>query len=657
MIFSHLIFQIFIIDDLALAVAGGMAIISAGLPIIAAAGAAIGIYNLGSNALNAYEIELLKAEDELIKTTMMRQDSLYREALIQIETTRSQDMQNISQENLFRDSIISDNQIKIEALIQQDLINQINIQSNYDMNIMNNESIQNLGLYDQLLNQNDIDLFGQTNLLIQNYETAIPNIQTNLQSVNDNLTIKIDEGSIYNATQFLRIDNINTDQEYRINILETQAQENPIMKEEDLRIILNQTVTQPLLEQVPTQTTELLKPELSQLEIQVQNHQNSLTKQIEDQQNATFGRFDTFNQELSNFANTVPIATNEILHPSFVRINTDIANQNSRIRNIPSTTIDLIDPKINTITENTQNIQGELATINQNVTNNNNANTGEILSAIGLVAVGVTTNKVLLTDLTATATKFVGETWKKFTDSALLGKALDLLNLALNFHNAAMLSADLGRSLLYMIENVLTAIGIHDQDGNPIDIASILGTSVENFAKGVLGAENYANAKAEFNALNRIYQAGMNIMYTVGSMIDTSQSIMENVGEYVGKIGNALRRSGQVAENAFKPMQERWDAITQRESRFKNIVERIEQAQEVTDAVGNIAGDVISLKEDYKTLTENRTEMKEAIKGYETTQTSVGVSEDHVSPDSVVALEEDASLNSEAPIDLESARF
>jgi hypothetical protein len=621
MIFSHLIFQIFIIDDLALAVAGGMAIISAGLPIIAAAGAAIGIYNLGSNALNAYEIELLKAEDELIKTTMMMQDSLYREALIQIETTRSQDMQNISQENLFRDSIISDNQIKIESLIQQDLINQFNIQSNYDMNIMNNESIQNLGLYDQLLNQNDIDLFGQTNLLIQNYETAIPNIQTNLQSVNDNLTIKIDEGSIYNATQFLRIDNINTDQEYRINILENQAQENPIMKEEDLRIILNQTVTQPLLEQVPIQTTDLLKPELSQLEIQVQNHQQQLTKQIEDQQNATFGRFDTFNQELSNFANTVPIATNEILHPSFVRINTDLANQNARIINIPSTTIDLIDPKINTITENTQNIQGELATINQNIANTDNnraLETAGIIGAIGVVGAGVAMNRDILNGL-STSVSNLGTQMSNLFRKLGIDRMLNMLNTGLLLHNAMMLSNNLAQSLLYIIDNVINFIGFQatDAEGNVITASQVLGGTIQNFIIGMIGEEAYINARIELNKANRIYQAATNVAYTVVSFADIIKEISEIIVENTGKIGNALRRSGAVLENSYNIMPERNGIKTAMQKKLERFNEGLQELTEGAETFVELTELLVEGKENIRELTTGMGEFDKSLQEQE----------------------------------------
>lgn len=606
----------FIIDDLAIAAAVTAAIgfIEVGLPIIAAAGAAIGIYNLGSNALNAYEIELLKAEDELIKTTMMRQDSLYRNALIEIETTRSQDMQNISQENLFRDSIISDNQIKIDNLIQQDLINQANIQLNYDMNIMNNESIQNLGLYDQLLNQNDINLNQQQNLLIQNYEIAIPNLQTNLQTVNDNLSSQIIEGNIYNATQFSRIDNINTDQEYRINILETQAQENPIMKEEDLRIILNQTVTQPLLEQVPIQTTELLKPELSQLEIQVQNHQQKLTKQIEDQQNASFGRFDTFNQELSNFANTVPIATNEILHPNFVRINTDLANQNSRIRNIPSTTIDLIDPKINTITEN---IQGELATINQNVTNNN-ANTGLIIGAIGVVGTAVAVNKGMLTGLT-TSVANLGTNMSNLFRKLGIDRMLNMLNTGLLLHNAMMLSNNLAQSLLYIIDNVINFIGFQatDAEGNAITASQVLGGTIQNFIIGMIGEEAYINARIELNKANRIYQAATNVAYTVVSFADIIKEISEIIVENTGKIGNALRRSGAVLENSYNIMPERNGIKTAMQKKLERFNEGLQELTEGAETFVELTELLVEGKENIRELTTGMGEFDKSLQEQE----------------------------------------
>ena len=310
-----------------------------------------------------------------------------------------------------------------------------------------------------------------------------------------------------------------------------------------------------------------------------------------------------------------------------------------------------IDPTLRPIVTNIQNqtnvISGQVTSINAKTTANlavSNANN----SLLGLL-------NAKTTAMATTLTTFVTTTWTKFINSRLVDKAINAMNLALNIHNAAMLSRDLGDTFLYMLSNVLSAIGIKDDDGNPYDIASLIGNTVENIIVSVVGQEVWDNTSKQFNALNRIYQSGMNVIYTVSNIVDSSRNILETVGEYVGKIGNALRRSGEVAENAYQPMQEKFDNISN--NRFEKFFDKVENFEEKVSAVDMVASDIISIQDSINEFQTNKAQFKADIRQYQTSQTNINESEPMDYPESLKTLEEEAKLNSEAPVNLEDARF
>ena len=255
-------------------------------------------------------------------------------------------------------------------------------------------------------------------------------------------------------------------------------------------------------------------------------------------------------------------------------------------------------------------------------------------------------------------TDWIIDKFQKLANSRVFDKAISLLNLALNIHSNVMLSQDLGESFLYMFSNILASIGIKDDEGNPFDFASIIGNSIEDILRNVLGDAVYNNASKTFNSLNRIYQAGINVISSISQIIDSSRTITETIGEYVGKIGNALRNSRAVAENAYKPMQEKWDKLTEAtNSKWSNFWDKVEDIEDKVSVVDTVASEVLSIQETVNELKNNREEFRQSIRDYETTQTNIVESEDHIVNKSLEDLEIDAKLNSDAPVTLESARF
>jgi hypothetical protein len=107
-----------------------------------------------------------------------------------------------------------------------------------------------------------------------------------------------------------------------------------------------------------------------------------------------------------------------------------------------------------------------------------------------------------------------------------LDRILNVLTFITVLHNAFMLSNQLGQTLFSAISNGLSAIGIEDDEGNPLDIGSIVSGGVESVITQIIGAENYAQMSAEWKKANRIYQAATNLLWAFQSI---GYSILESL--------------------------------------------------------------------------------------------------------------------------------
>ena len=121
-------------------------------------------------------------------------------------------------------------------------------------------------------------------------------------------------------------------------------------------------------------------------------------------------------------------------------------------------------------------------------------------------------------------------------------------------------------------------------------MGQIIGTSIDNFAKSILGVETVNGIKAEWKKYSRIYQAAANLMWSIQSIGYSIISILELVGEMTGKIGNALKGAGAVAERAFQ-----WfNPQPSYHNRFFTALDKIEN---ITSNIDSVAGEVLNVTE------------------------------------------------------------
>ncbi|AFZ56914.1 hypothetical protein H6G54_12075 [Anabaena cylindrica FACHB-243] len=132
-----------------------------------------------------------------------------------------------------------------------------------------------------------------------------------------------------------------------------------------------------------------------------------------------------------------------------------------------------------------------------------------------------------------------------------LDRVMNLLTFAVTVHNAGMLSQNILVTLTQAMQNVIDLIGVKDDANNPVQLSTLINSSISDFVKNVVGKENYDNVIKQWNYYNRIYQASANIFSSLLNMGDSITQGLQVIGGQTGKIGNALRAWGAVSEKAY----------------------------------------------------------------------------------------------------------
>jgi hypothetical protein len=250
------------------------------------------------------------------------------------------------------------------------------------------------------------------------------------------------------------------------------------------------------------------------------------------------------------------------------------------------------------------------------IKNNTNVNTGNVLSAVntGQNAAQLALLKTIDTKLgpqipDSSIGKFLPDFLFRFNQVAFwlhLDRVLNVLTWWQTLHNAYMLSNNLGQTLTGAFGNVLNILGIKDAEGKPIDLDSMIGTTLDNFAKRSLGEQEWGSIKTEWKKFNRIYQATANILNSVQSIGHSVLGALNVVGSWNASIGNALRKWGVVAENAYQWMNPQVN--------FQNrFFVGLETATNVVSQVDQVTSEVLSVQDNVKQIGEQSQELQKSL--------------------------------------------
>lgn len=207
----------------------------------------------------------------------------------------------------------------------------------------------------------------------------------------------------------------------------------------------------------------------------------------------------------------------------------------------------------------------------------------------GMAAITGLNNVILKTKLTVQ--------WLK------LDRLLNLLNLAANLHNAAMLSRDLLETLIGTIENVLATFGLRDAEGNPFDLGGMVSGTFSTVVTTILGAETVEGINQTWNKANRILSAASSVVWSVRSIGDSVLNALSIGFGWVGKIGNALELAGVIHERF-------WNQVNPNPNFDNKFFTVIENAENVISNIDAVAGEVQSVTDTVTQIEESRQQIR-----------------------------------------------
>lgn len=205
--------------------------------------------------------------------------------------------------------------------------------------------------------------------------------------------------------------------------------------------------------------------------------------------------------------------------------------------------------------------------------------------------------------------QFAEKAWR----ATRLDKVMNALTLITVLHNAAMLSTSLFSSLGDVTSTALQAIGIKDEEGNPLDVNELLTKTADEFASSLLGEEIWKGTKQTWHKLNRIVTTASNLIWTVRSIADSAREVAEWTAENTGKIGNALKRWRVVSEKAYGWMPEQVNSGTALQRRWDRIRNGAENLDDAASSLQGVLSEVTNVQQEFQELTEQRQAFSQAL--------------------------------------------
>lgn len=204
---------------------------------------------------------------------------------------------------------------------------------------------------------------------------------------------------------------------------------------------------------------------------------------------------------------------------------------------------------------------------------------------------------------------FAEKAWK----ATQMQKVLDVLTFIGVMHNVSMLSRNVGETFLEVVGQGIQAAGVRDEEGNVLDVPEIVGDATESFLRRVLGSDRYDGINEAWNKANRIISSASAVIWTVRSIADASQDLMEWIGENTGKIGNALKRYGVVGERSYPWMSENPQTQHRMRTRFSKLTGALEATEDRISVYGQATSTVIELQEELGEAEYNFGQLRESV--------------------------------------------
>jgi hypothetical protein len=225
----------------------------------------------------------------------------------------------------------------------------------------------------------------------------------------------------------------------------------------------------------------------------------------------------------------------------------------------------------------------------------------------------------------------------KFARSFYLDKIYNGLTLLVSLHNAAMLSRNLAETIGYFVESGLQALNIKNENEEPLDLGQAFSNGAANFLKAIVGDEIYNGLSTNWKKASAIYTSAVNILDSVTAMLAGLAESMEIIGNYTGKIGNALKKGGVVLENAYNWMDDNLRLKTGRFAGIQKVVDGLNNAEDVVNNLTEVTDSINDSQELVNEIKKEWTDIKGRVSEGEGQKLTQAVQEKTVSQGSPVS--------------------
>lgn len=203
-----------------------------------------------------------------------------------------------------------------------------------------------------------------------------------------------------------------------------------------------------------------------------------------------------------------------------------------------------------------------------------------------------------------------------------VGRIIDVITLIGVMHNAAMLSRSLFETLFQVVDNgidaALNAFNVKGLEDEGVDSRKALTETFDNIGKQIFGVQTWTQLKAKWAAANRIVSTGSTLLWSVRDLMDNTQNLAEIAAENSAKVGNALRRAGQVFDTgAWFP--ENYNHRTVLHRKITNLNTFLANSTNLAQVFEELTSTTIEIQENLNEIDENNEKFQKSLKEGEKT--------------------------------------
>lgn len=192
-------------------------------------------------------------------------------------------------------------------------------------------------------------------------------------------------------------------------------------------------------------------------------------------------------------------------------------------------------------------------------------------------------------------------------------KVLAVVNTMLAAHNAAMLTRNFGQTLGDVATQGFAFFKIKAPDGSAIDVNEVVGSSVENLVKSLVGTEVYENTSEKWSKANRILTAARGTVLAIRGMKEAVLEAQEVVGGWVAKIGNSFQDQGMFEDRTYPWM----NPNPNFRSPFKGYLAKIDNLEDAAGQLNALVGTGLEFQESINETIQSSTELTQSLNDFD----------------------------------------